>query len=76
MNYREIDFTKVKGFNDLSEESKERFISTYKVHNSCQGTDYKEDYKPIKVAEEENNKLRVNFLNGKWLYYYENGTWA
>ena len=75
MAYREIDFNKVKGFNTLSEDSKERFIKIYQRHNSGQGTDYKEGYQPTKVVE-EGNKFRVNFLNGEWLYYYGNGTWG
>jgi len=75
MAYREIDFTKVKGFNNLSNEAKELFIRTYKLHNTIQGTDYKEDYEPIKVKEEKTH-LKVTFKNGVWLHYYPNGTWG
>ena len=75
MNYREIEFTKVKGFNNLSDEAKELFIMTYKLHNTIQGIDYKEDYKPVEVIQ-EGVLLRVTFKNGVWLHYYPNGTWG
>lgn len=74
MNYLEIDFEKVKGFSKLSDPAKELFISTYKTHNSGQGTDYKEDWKPVKVKEHKTH-LEVHFKNKQWLHYMPNGTW-
>lgn len=75
MNYLEIDFTKVKGYNKLSENAKEIFERTYKVHNSIQGLDYKEEWQPVKVTESEKH-LKVVFKNGDWLHYYPNETWG
>ena len=75
MNYREIDFTKVKGFNSLTDEAKELFIRTYKLHNSIQGTDYKKEYEPAEVIQ-QGILLRVTFKNKVWLHYYPNGTWG
>lgn len=75
MNYREIDFAKVKGFNSLPNEAKELFKRTYKLHNSIQGTDYKEEYEPVKVSL-AGDKLKVVFKNKVWLHYYPNGTWG
>lgn len=75
MNYIEIDFGKITGFNKLSEPAKDLFINTYKRHNSGQGTDYKEDWKPNKVKEHKTH-LQVHFMNGEWLHYYPNGTWG
>ena len=46
----------------------------YKIHNSSIGLDYKEDYTPVKV-EENNEQLEVHFKNGVWLHYMPDGTW-
>lgn len=75
MNYIEIDFSKVKGYNQMSEAAKKHFERVYKAHNSIVGDEYKEDWKPIKVKEHE-NFIEVHFKNGDWLHYYSNGTWV
>ena len=75
MNYIDIDFEKVTGFNKLSEAAKELFKSVYKRHNSGQGTDYKKDWTPKKVKEHRTH-IQVHFKNGEWLHYYPNGTWG
>ena len=75
MAYLELEFEKIKGFNKLDEGLQSLFIQIYKRHNAGIGTDYKEDYKPIKVTKVE-NKIKVNFKSGEWLYYYQNGTWG
>ena len=80
MNYIEIDFSKVKGFNKLTPGQQELFIKTYKIHNSIVGNDYKEDWRPIKVVwvEEKPSKysyLRVEFQNGDWLHYTQSKEW-
>ena len=49
MNYIEIDFNKIKGFNDLTQGHQGVFKNTYKRHNSCQGLDYKKDWMPVSV---------------------------
>ena len=75
MNYLEIDFNKVEGYSKLSDPAKELLQKTYKVHNSGQGTDYKEDWRPVRVLE-HSKYLKVVFKNGEWLHYYPNGTWG
>lgn len=75
MNYIKIDFSKVKGYNQMSEKAKKHFERVYKAHNSIVGNEYKEDWEPIKVKEHE-NFIEVHFKNGEWLHYYSNGTWG
>ena len=75
MNYIEINFEDVKGYSKLSDFAKELFCNTYKIHNSCQGMDYKEGYIPIKVVECKSH-LKVVFRNKQWLHYYPNETWG
>ena len=75
MNYIEIDFTEIKGFDSLSGDSKKLFQQIYKSHNSIQGNEYKKDYIPVEVTEEE-GKFKVRFSNKEWLYYFSNGTWG
>ncbi len=75
MNYIQIDFEKVKGFNKLSDQARDLFRSVYVRHNSGQGMDYKEDWTPKKVKE-HGGHLEVHFNNGEWLHYYPNGTWG
>lgn len=78
MNYIEIDYNKVKGFKKLTPEQQYLFIKTYKVHNSIQGLDYKEDWTPKSVqwvADIRCSYLKVVFRNGEWLHYLPNGTW-
>lgn len=80
MNYIEINFTNVKGFNELTKEQQKLFISTYKRHNSLVGTDYKAGWQPIKVAwvKEKPSKysyLKVDFKNGQWLHYTQKCDW-
>ena len=74
MNYIKIDFSKVKGYQNLSEPAKALFRRSYKVHNSVHGMDYKEDWIPKKVKEHK-TYLEVHFKNGQWLHYLPNGTW-
>ncbi len=75
MNYIEIDFNSVKGYNKLSDAAKDIFERTYKRHNAGWGMDYKEDWIPVSVKC-EGNSLKVVFKNGEWLRYYSNGTWG
>lgn len=74
MNYINIEFNNVKGFNALSDKAKEVFKNTYILHNSAQGNDYRENYIPVKVKEHK-NFIEVHFVNGKWLHYLPDGTW-
>lgn len=80
MNYIEIDFNKVKGFNKLTPEQQELFKSTYRVHNSVHGLDYKEEWVPVSVKWIVENPTRYSYLkvvfrNGDWLHYTQSGTW-
>ncbi len=77
INYIEIDFDKVKGFNNLTQEQQELFKSTYRVHNSVHGIDYKEEWIPVSVKwiEGKPSYLKVVFRNRDWLHYTLNGTW-
>lgn len=77
MNYIEINFNKVKGFNRLTPEQQQLFIGIYKVHNSGQGLDYKDGYVPMSVKwiKGRPSYLKVVFKNGIWLHYSQNGTW-
>ncbi|MEY8416343.1 hypothetical protein AAK964_08575 [Tissierella praeacuta] len=75
MNYIEIDFNKVKGYNKLSEGAKKFFEMMYKKHNSVHGLDYKKNWLPSKVKEHK-TYIEVHFNNGEWLHYYSNGTWG
>lgn len=80
MNYIEINFSNVKGFDNLSKEQQNLFIETYKIHNSIVGSDYKEGWAPIKVAwvKEKPSKysyLKVDFKNGQWLHYTQKKEW-
>lgn len=75
-----IDFKKVKGFNELTLEQQKLFIETYKFHNSIVGTDYKEGWVPVKVKWIEKSPsrysyLRVEFKNGDWLHYTQKKEW-
>lgn len=74
-NYLELDLESVQGYKNLSEDAKFQFERTYKLHNSIQGSDYKEGYTPTSVTDSI-GKLKVTFKNGEWLYYYPNGTWG
>lgn len=73
--YERIDFTKVKGFNQLSAPAKNLFEAVYKRHNAGLGSEYKKEYKPVKVKE-HTSYIEVHFSNGEWLHYYPNGTWG
>ena len=80
MNYVEIDFNKVKGFEKLTQKQQELFIGIYKKHNSCQGNDYKKDWAPVSVKWVKDNPerysyLKVIFKNGDWLHYTQRGEW-
>lgn len=75
MDYRDIKFSNIEGWNQLSEVAEKVFIRLYKAHNSCLGLDYKEQWEPIKVKEFR-AYLKVWFVNGEWLHYYPNGTWG
>lgn len=74
MSYIEIDFEKVKGYSKLSDAAKRLFQIVYKKHNSAQGVEYKEDWKPVKVKEHR-KYLEVHFKNRQWLHYTPKGTW-
>jgi len=73
VNYIQIDFNEVKGYNKLSEPAKHVFERVYKQHNACQGLDYKEKWIPTKVIEHK-KYLEVHF-DDEWLHYLPNGTW-
>ena len=80
MNYIEINFNVVKGFDKLTPVQQSLFIETYKRHNSIVGSDYKEGWIPVKVAwvEEKPSQysyLKVDFKNGQWLHYTQRGDW-
>lgn len=74
MNYIDINFEEVRGFNNLTKEQQDTFRNTYKLHNSVQGNDYKEEWIPISVESIENH-LKVVFRNGIWLHYTQRGDW-
>lgn len=80
MNYLEIDFSKVKGFNKLTPDQQQLFIDIYKVHNSIVGSDYKEGWEPLRVqwvkdSPDRYSYLRVDFKNGTWLHYTQRKEW-
>ncbi|HHY71395.1 MAG TPA: hypothetical protein GX519_07115 [Thermoanaerobacterales bacterium] len=80
MNYIEINFNAVKGFNKLAKAQRKLFTDTYKKHNSLVGSDYKEGWSPVKVEWVKENPskysyLRVEFKNGNWLHYTQKGEW-
>lgn len=75
MNYIEIKFEEIKGYDKLSEVSKKFFKKVYKLHNSIIGLEYKNNWIPIKVIE-RTTYLKVYFKNGEYLNYYINGTWG
>ena len=80
MSYVEIDFNAVEGFNKLTPEQQSLFIDTYKKHNSLVGSEYKEEWQPVKVAwvKESPSRysyLKVEFKNGDWLHYTQKGDW-
>ena len=76
MEYLKLDYEDVKGFKGLTKEQKELFKETYKLHNSIQGREYKEDYTPVSVEWiEGDNYLRVVFKKGIWLHYTTEKTW-
>lgn len=74
MNYIEIDFNKVKGYEKLSERAKILFERVYKSHNAAQGLDYKKNWIPQSVKEHK-TYLEVRFKGGEWLHYMPDGTW-
>lgn len=74
MNYIDICFQDIEGWNEISVKAEEVFKRVYKLHNSCQGTDYKKEWIPVKVKEHK-KYLEVHFANGGWLHYLPNGTW-
>lgn len=81
MNYIEIDFNKVNGFKKLTPEQQELFKNTYKRHNSCHGSDYKDEWIPVSVKWIVDNVdnyysfLKVVFKNGEWLHYTKRQEW-
>jgi len=80
VNYIEINFNDVKGFDKLTPVQQSLFIDTYKKHNSLVGSEYKEEWQPVKVAwvEESPSRysyLKVEFKNGDWLHYTQKGDW-
>lgn len=74
MNFIKIDFSKVKGYNNLSDKDKKIFRDTYEIHNSIHGLDYKEEWIP-EFVEPYGETLKVVFRNGKWLHYTKNNEW-
>lgn len=74
MNYIEIDFNKVKGYNNLSDPAKSVFKRVYTAHNASHGSEYKEKWIPVKVTEHKDH-LKVYFKNGEWLHYRPYGSW-
>ncbi len=72
--YVEIDFNKVKGFDELSDIAKELFRTLYKEHNSAQGLDYKIKFIP-KSVKEHKEYLEVHFNKSNWLHWLPNGQW-
>ncbi len=75
MNYIEIDFDRVKGYNKLSTNAKKFFQQMYIKHNSAHGLEYKKNWIPVSVKEHR-QYLEVHFSNNEWLHYYNNGTWG
>lgn len=77
-NYIEIDFSKVTGYNNLTQFRKIMFSDIYKKHNSSLGTQEKEKWIPIKVENCYHSGFcfRVIFANGEWLHYYCDCTWG
>ena len=80
VNYIEIDFNKVKGFNKLTLEQQQLFIEIYKVHNSVHGLEYKQDWVPVSVKWIVENPIKYSYLkvvfrNGDWLHYTKKHEW-
>lgn len=74
MNYIDINFNEVKGYTKLTEAQQKLFREIYRLHNSCQGTDYKADWTPTSVKAMK-TYLKVTFKNGVWLHYLPDMTW-
>jgi len=72
--YVSIDFTQIKGFNELSDRAKELFKTLYKKHNAVQGLDYKIKWIPKRVREHK-CYLEVHFNNKEWLHWLPGGKW-
>lgn len=70
----EIDFSKVKSFDKLSEPAKKLFRSMYKRHNAVQGLDHKVRWIPKSVKEHKSH-LEVHFLGKDWLHWTPSGEW-
>jgi len=74
MDYIEIDFNKVEGYEKLSPAAKDLFQKVYKQHNAVHGLDYKKNWLPVRVKEHK-QYLEVHFNNNEWLHYMPNGEW-
>jgi hypothetical protein len=72
--YMDIDFTKVAGFENLSERAKEVFINVYKRHNTTVGLRDNHCWIPESVKEHK-TYVEVHFFNNQWLHYMPNGEW-
>jgi len=65
-----IDFNAIKGYSAMSEDAKTLFRNVYKKHQSG----FKGYGQAVSVKEK--SRLKVNFENGDFVYYYPNGTWG
>ena len=71
MNIEPLAVESIDGYSSLSEYGKKLFKSTYTRHirGGC-------SYGCAIKVKEERKRLRVDFENGEYLYYYPNGTWG
>lgn len=69
-----LDYNNIKGYDNLSDTAKRVFKRVHKAHNLAQGNEYKNDYIPISVKD-NNDYLEVHFNNGSWLHFTANGEW-
>lgn len=70
-----MDYTKVRGFDKLTEDQKELFINTSKKHIDWVGLDYKEDKEPVIVWINENDIICTRLKDGKGYYYLMGESW-
>lgn len=71
-----MDYTRVIGFDELTEDQKELFINTSKKHIDWVGSDYKEDKEPVSVWINENNIVCVRLKDGKRSHYLIGESWT
>jgi hypothetical protein len=70
-----VECSNIDGYSSLKREKREKFLRTYKRHQACIGTDYKNKWRATSVHD-FSSYLRVEFVNKEWLHYLPDGTWG